>query len=277
MAAPIEIIPFEGMDDAFLERLRTWAEEVVERAAPLPGRRHILIRVWESVHDLQAFYQKEKEELGVVTGEETEFLATHEAWRGYPRVHICQERIEGIHETVVRGVLHHEIGHTILHGSPEYYTFWFTDRLQEAGRSHGLDLQGLQQLVYVLSIAVKDWDVVGWLTKERLGSGQQALLEYCMAETGEEQAAWEMVKAIPIALRMALAVFLKIILPIEAMVSAGYEGARDLMVRWEDAYGWLPEKERQRLLRLCQGIMHLESKKFQDRLEEAAHRLLSQP
>jgi hypothetical protein len=226
---------------------------------------------------LQAFYQREKEELGIVTGEEAEFLATHEAWRGHPRVHICRERIEGISETVIRGVLHHEIGHTILHGSPEYYTFRFTDRLRAAGRSHGLDLQGLQQLVYVLSIAVKDRDVAGWLTKEGLGSGQQALLEYCMADTGEEQAAWEMVKTIPIAAKMALAVFLKIILPIEAMVSVGYEGARDLMVRWKDAYGWLSEKERERLLRLCRDIMHPESKKFQDRLEQAALRLLSEP
>jgi hypothetical protein len=41
----------------------------------------------------QDFYQREKKELGVVTGEETDFLATHDAWRGYPRIHICQERL----------------------------------------------------------------------------------------------------------------------------------------------------------------------------------------
>ena len=73
--------------------------------------------------DLQDFYHHEKEGLGIVTGEESDFLATHEAWRGYPRIHICHERVKGVQDPVIEGVLHHEIGHAVLHGSMEFYTF----------------------------------------------------------------------------------------------------------------------------------------------------------
>ena len=104
----------------------------------------------------QAFSRREKAALGVVTGEETEFLATHDAWRGYPRVHVCQERLTGIPSSVIRGVIHHEIAHALNHGTLEFYTFTFSKSLQDAALSKGMDIPLLQQCNYFLSVAIKD-------------------------------------------------------------------------------------------------------------------------
>jgi hypothetical protein len=117
-------------------------------------------------------------------------LATHEAWRGYPRIHICHERVKGVQDPVIEGVLHHEIGHALFHGSMEFYTFKFTNKLQEMARFNGFDLNHLQQCVYFLSIAIKDWEVIQWLTKIGLGPCQKSLLEYIMNDTEEEREVW---------------------------------------------------------------------------------------
>ena len=74
--------------------------------------------------------------------------------RGHPRIHVCQERVQGIPIVVVRGAVHHEISHALHHGTPEFYTFRFSSRLIEAARSCALDLPLLQQLVYFLAIAI---------------------------------------------------------------------------------------------------------------------------
>jgi hypothetical protein len=277
MTVQIEIVSYEGIDRRFLAQIRAWANEVLEKANLLSTPPYMLITIWKNNEELLDFYRNEKEALGVVTGEEIEFLATHEAWRGYPRVHISQERIKGISDSVIQGVLHHEIGHTLLHGSPEFYEFHFTNRLQEAGLSKGIDLPILQQCVYFLSIAIKDLDVVKWLAELGLGYGQQALLEYLMIDTEEEQQVWDIARNSPIHIRIAVAAFLKIILAIEAMISVAFEGAQDLKGRWYEAYSWLSERERTGLFRLCQKIAEYEGRIFQERLEYGALQLITEP
>jgi hypothetical protein len=274
MAIQIEIISYEGIDGRFLHQIRTWANEVLEKANLSSTPPYLSITIWENNEELRDFYHIEKEALGVVTGEEIDFLATHEAWRGYPRIHISHERIQGISDSVIQGVLHHEIGHTLLHGSPEFYRFRFTNRLQEAGLHKGIDLSILQQCVYFLSIAIKDLDVVKWLSESGLWHGQQALLEYLMLDTEEEKQVWNIACNSPTHAKIAKAAFLKVILPIEAMISVAFEGAQDLKGRWYEAYSWLSEIERDGLLLLCQRIVEYESMTFQERLEQATLKLI---
>jgi len=226
--------------------------------------------------DLQDFYHHEKEELVILTGEESDFLATHEAWRGYPRIHICHERVKGVQDQVIEGVLHHEIGHAFLHGSMEFYTFKFTNRLQEVARLHGFELNHLQQCVYFLSIAVKDWAVIQWLTEMGLGPCQKSLLEYIMNDTEEEREAWSVAKHSPVAKKIAMAAFLKIILPIEAMILIKFKDARKLKDQWKEAYGWLSLMERNGLVRLSRWIMTLGGSRFQETLENAAYGLIQE-
>jgi hypothetical protein len=274
MAPRIEILADELVDKDFLTRIRTWANEVLERTgSPVP---YLCVTVWKTLGKLQAYYRGEKEALGVVTGEETDFLATHDAWRGYPRIHICEERLEGIPGTIVQGVVHHEISHALQHGSQEFYTFRFSTHLREVGRTYGLDLAHLQQCVYFLSVAIKDWEVVQGLAEKGLSFSQVALLEHLISDTDEERMVWEVVHG-DFALKMiALAAFLKTLLPIEAMVSVGIEEAQALRNRWEEAYRWLPQGEREALFRLAQISGKHERKTFQERLEQAALHLIIQ-
>lgn len=277
MVTQIQIVVHEEIEEDFLNRIRMWANEVLEMAEVPSPPPYLSIWIWRTMEKCQDFYRREKKELGIITGEETDFLATHDAWRGYPRIHICQERLKGIEGTIVQGAIHHEIGHALHHGKPEFYTFRFSNRLQEAGRVHGLDLPLLQQCVYLLSVAIKDQEVILWLTKNGLASSQLALLVYLLSDTEEEHQVWERIREAPALMKIAFAAFLKTLLPIEAMISARFEGAQILKDRWDEAYKWLSEKERNGLSLFARYIMNIEVKTFQERLEQATFQLINEP
>ncbi len=276
MATQVHIAAHEGVDEALKGQVRSWTYEVLERAPSRSSPPSLRISIWKTIEELQDFYQREKEALGIIAGEQTDFLATHEAWRGYPRVHICQETLNGIPAYVQQGALHHEITHAIHHGSPEFYTFRFTGKLQEVARSQGLGLPALQQCVYLMSIAIKDSEVVQWLVEVGLGFGQYALLEHMISDTEEERRIWEGVRSSSVLVKIACAAFLKTLLPIEVMVSSGIEEARALRYRWGGAYGWLSDRERECLSRLTYYAMNQEHRKFQDKLEGATLRLINE-
>jgi len=58
------------------------------------------------------------------------------------------------------------------------------------------------------------------------------------------------------------------------MISVAFEAAQDLKGRWNEAYSWLSESERDDLFQLCQGMVEYESMTFQDRLEQATLKLI---
>jgi hypothetical protein len=266
----IEIVPYEGIGAEFLAQIQTGVNEVLERADLTSTPPYLRLTIWKDNKDIQDFYHQEKEALSIITGEESGFLATHEAWRGYPRIHICHERLKGVPAPVIRGVLHHEIGHALFHGSMEFYTFRFSDRLQEIARFKGLELPHLQQCVYFLSVAIKDWEVVQWLTGVGLGSDQKSLLEYMIKDTEEERQVWGVAKQSPGMKKIAMAAFIKVILPIEAMLRIGFEDAQGLKDQWTEAYSWLSVMEREGLLRLSHQIMNFRGAGFQEKLENVA-------
>jgi hypothetical protein len=237
----------------------------------------LCVNIWANIEELAAFYQQEKEALGVVTGEETDFLATHEAWRGQPRIHICEEKMRHVSLDVVQGALHHEIGHALHHGSPEFYTFRFSDVLQEAGRSCGLGLPLLQQFIYLLSIAIKDNDVVKWLAKVGFGFSQLALIRYLISDTEEERQAWEVASDSPALRKITMAAFLKVLSPVETMIAVGVKDAPALKEEWKTAYQWLPEKECDQLFKFTKRTFQHDNKGFQDRLEKVALELIGFP
>ncbi len=245
------------------------------RKGAITGSPYLQITIWKKIKELQSFYQREKEELGVVTGEDAEFLATHEAWRGYPRIHICQERVKNISDAVLQGVLHHEISHAVLHGTPEFYTFRYSNKLQEAGQTCGLDLGLLQQCVYLMSIAIKDHDVVTWLSGIGLAQGQLALIEHMIGDTDEESRIWPMICTYSAQRKLALAVFLKTLIPIEAMISVRIKNAVVVKNQWKEAYRWLPEGIQDGFIRFARNIMADTITPFQERLEQATFRLIA--
>jgi hypothetical protein len=275
MGTQIQMVAHEEIDESFLTQVRIWANEVLEMAEFPPPL--LCITIWKTIKEFQAFCQREKKELGIVTGEETDFLATHHAWRGYPRIQVCKERLAGIPSVIIQGVIHHEIGHALHHGTLEFYTFRFSGKLQEAGHSCGLDLPLLQQIVYLLSVAIKDTEVIQWLAQIGLGFGQLALLDYLISSTEEEYRIWEVVQSSSPLRKIAFAAFLKTLLPIDALISSGTEDALELRKKWTEAYAWLPEREREGLSLLAHDILSIKGKTFQERLEHATLCLITEP
>lgn len=275
MSTRIKIQSSEGIDEAFVTRLRNWTNEVLERSGDVCEPAFLCLNVWTRILELQTFYDQEREALGVATGEEIDFLATHEAWRGYPRIHICQEKVRDVPDAVLQGVLHHEISHALLHGTPEFYTFRYSNRLQEAGRSCGLDMPLLQQCVYLMSIAIKDLDVVTWLAGIGLGHSQLALIEHMICDIDEERRVWPLVCGHPVQRKLTIAVFLKTLIPIQALVAVGVKSADNVKERWKEAYRWLPDETQQGLVRFSRKALTDTQKLFQERLEQATFRLIN--
>lgn len=277
MSTIIEPVVKGKIDQSFLLKVQEWAGEVIEKTAPSMAPDRISLFLWEKEKEFQEFDAREKAELGVVTNGESEFLATHEAWRGYPRIHLSLEKVLGIDEEVIRGVVQHEIGHALLHGKPEFYRFIFSEALQKTAGAAGLDLPQLQQLVYLLSVALKDEEVVRLLSERGLGRYQKRVLEYLLEDTGEEGQTWELIKDLPALRKIAWAVFLKILLPIETLARSDDPDSGLLMDQWEKAYSWLTIQERIDLRAYARSVIERPSKNFQDRLEKAALELINDP
>ena len=123
---------------------------------------------------------------------------------------------------------------------------------------------------------MKDWEVVQCLTEIGLGSDQKSLLEYMIKDTEEERLAWGIAKHSPVTKKIAMAAFLKVILPIEAMLSIGFEDAQNLKDQWKEAYSWLSVIERDGLLRLSHRILSFGGVPFQEKLENAAYGLIEE-
>jgi len=276
MTTRIAIQTSEGTQKEFVAQVQSWANEVLEKIGPSAAPPFICINIWRRMDELQSFYQKEKQELGIAVVEDTDFLATHEAWRGDPRIHICQERVKDVPDVVLQSVLHHEFSHALLHGAPEFYIFRYSTKLQEAGRVCGLDLALLQQYVYLLSIAIKDCDVVTWLTDIGFGVGQLHLLEYMIADTEDERRIWEVVCANTVPRKLALAFFLKTLLPIEALVSLSVDGAETIKNKWQEAYDWLSVTVQEGLVGFAHNTMAHRDKPFQKRMEDVTLHLISE-
>jgi hypothetical protein len=268
MKTTIDLFPQGVIDAAFSAKVRRWAEEVFEQNQTLLTPDRIAIHLWEKEKDFQEFDVREKAELGITTAGESEFLATHEAWRGFPRIHVSLEKIRVLNEGVIQGLVQHEVAHALLHGRPEFYQFRFSETLLNAGRSAGLDFPLLQQLVYLLAVAVKDEEVVRFLAEGGLGPEQIRLLEYLLEDTEEERKTWELIRDDPVLRLLGLAAFLKIRLPLEVLAGVHLPGAPLLLEKWQTAYAWLTPLGREELNRWVHKVLEIREAVFQDRLNQ---------
>ncbi|MGD8523466.1 MAG: hypothetical protein PVF56_20125 [Desulfobacterales bacterium] len=275
MQTQLDIYCSKDSDRDFAEQIRLWAEELMDSLTgeALPER--VSIRLYHLIDELRTFFQQEKKALGVVSQGEEEFIATHEAWRGYPRIHLCCERIKDLCETVVLGAVQHELAHAMLHGKPEFYTFRFSRHLITAGTTVGLDMQLLQQFAYLLSIALKDAEVVRKLADIGFESGQIALIEHMIADTQAERSVWDAIQNLPPQRKIAIALFMKILLPLKTLAHIRAEAGDRLQRLWEKNYGWIKEEERWQMSRFAAETANRRERPFQHWLEQTAIDLIT--
>jgi len=144
---------------------------------------------------MNAFLSEEKRKLGIKTSAfEASFFAVHDAWRGTPRIMVAYDRMLTLPDLVRLGSLHHEIAHTILHGSLEYYSFAVPSFLFKLENEGLVSRQIAGDLLYLVSIAVKDYEVTRLLYENGLVEDQIAYSKYLLEPSEEDREAWKLSK-----------------------------------------------------------------------------------
>ncbi len=176
------------VDDSFAE----WILGVLEDCYRRIGRPELLeLWIFERASMMDAVLAGEAASVGVrgpVSG--LGFFATHDAWRGTPRIMVCLEGMRGLPHLLQLGGLRHEAGHSVLHGSLEHYIFPMPRSLLEASELLGGSRELAETLLYLLSIAVKDFEVERLLVDHGFIDCQFAYAEYVIKPSREEVEAW---------------------------------------------------------------------------------------
>ncbi len=142
------------------------------------------------------FMKKEREDLGISSTEfGSRFLATHDAWRGRPRIMLRMDSLRRVQSLVRDGCIRHEVGHSVLHGSPEYYKFSITSSLLSLGIEFGLSNEYLLNVLYLTSISVKDYEVTMLLVYKGFLDDQIAYVSYLLEPSEEDLEAYQLAKA----------------------------------------------------------------------------------
>jgi len=152
------------------------------------------VYIFEKSSSMNAFMNDEKRKLGIKTSAfEESFLTLHDAWRGTPRIMVAYDKMFRVPKLVGVGGLRHEVAHTVLHGSLEYYSFPMPMFLLELERNGVISRQIMRDLVYLVSLAVKDYEVTRLLCeKGGYVEDQVAYNEYYLKPSEEELEAWKL-------------------------------------------------------------------------------------
>lgn len=139
---------------------------------------------------MNAFLNSEKKRIGVASSPyDSSFIATHDAWHGTPRIMISFERLLTLPRLIRIGSINHETAHTVLHGSPEYYIFPVP---------HGLitmsiaPRQSVLDILYLISIAVKDYEVTRLLIRSDYIENQIAYCRHLLEPSEDDVLAWRL-------------------------------------------------------------------------------------
>jgi hypothetical protein len=151
------------------------------------------VYIFEKSSSMNAFMNEEKRKFGIKTSAfEESFLAVHDAWHGTPRIMVAYDKMFHVPELVGIGGLRHEVAHTVLHGSLEYYSFPTPTFLLELERKGAISRQITRDLVYLASIAVKDYEVTRLLYEKGYVEDQLAYNEYYLKPSEEDLEAWKL-------------------------------------------------------------------------------------
>jgi hypothetical protein len=253
MAKPELQLTIHGdVPDSFRQELRQQLEECYQRL-PASGLEVVQVCLLDTMQRLRQLLAAEHAELGIASPTGEEFLALHDAWRGVPRITICRERLADVPHLVALGAVRQQVAHSILHGSPEYYVFKLSRNLVEKGQERGLAPVALQQLLYYVAIAVKDYEVVNLLVAHGYVDCQVALAFHQLEATDEDRLAWQLAQFNPAARLICQASQLKLLLSIRPLV-AKPAVAPALIQQARAMLSFLPLDEQDNLWALTQRI-----------------------
>jgi len=183
--------------------------ECYERLQP-HGVELLELLLFSDPPNMNNFYKRERSALGVASEDFGEsFIAMHDAWRGTSRIGVCMSRMKRVPRLVQMGSLRHEVGHSVLHGSMEYYVFPINAPLLQAAKILELSREYSFNLLYLISIAVKDFEVTRLLSEEGYIEDQVAYSNHVLKTSSEDLEAWQLSKGNPASTALCLAARLK--------------------------------------------------------------------
>ncbi|MFQ6111249.1 MAG: hypothetical protein ACE5LX_04365 [Nitrospinota bacterium] len=232
-------------------------EEVLEtlgevyRAAGRRAPEAVEIVIVEKKAQSEEELREEKARLGIGTVGDEQLFTTHDAWRGLPRITLTLEAAREVATAVLRGSLHHEAAHSILHGAHRYYAFKLTPEHQREAGMRGMALPLLEQLLYQVAISVKDAEATRLLLAHEFGESQKALALWELRETEEDRATWPFVQADAQLKLLFFSVQLKPLL-FAAPLRELPEFKDDICRASAAMLSFMPEREREHLLSFSQ-------------------------
>ena len=188
----IVVCRFGGVEEGFVQRVLGVLNDCFGRVGA-EAVEIVDVYVFERSSSMNAFVNDEKRKLGIGTSAfEESFLAVHDAWRGTPRIMVAHDKMLHVPELVGTGALRHEAAHAVLHGSLEYYSFPAPVSLLELEGRGVVSRQITMDLVYLASVAVKDFEVTRLLYEKGYVEDQLAYNEYYLKPSEEELTAWKL-------------------------------------------------------------------------------------
>ena len=166
--------------------------------------------VFERSSSIEAFLVREYKQVGVASAPFDElFFAMHDAWRGTPRIILCLERMKKLPRLVRLGGIRHEVGHSVLHGSLQYYLIPLPPILLELADRFNLSQEYMTNILYLISIAVKDYEVSRLLYERGYVHDQVAYAKYLLATSESDILSWKISRDKPLAQILCLVSCLK--------------------------------------------------------------------
>jgi hypothetical protein len=176
--------------DEEVREILGFLEECYGRLRPV-GLDLVEIVLFENDRLWRGHMAAERRRAGVTSSDfDDAYIATHDAWTGIPRISISLDHRKALARPVWEGALCHEAGHSILHGSLEYYVFPMPKALLDVAHEFHTLTSHLADILYLLSVAVKDMEVTRLLVSNGYVEDQAAYARFVMEPTEQDQYAW---------------------------------------------------------------------------------------
>ncbi len=248
----IVVSKYGKIDDEEIERVIEIMQECYSRLSPHEVSL-VDLYLFERSSSVEAFFAKECRKVGVASAPFDElFFAMHDAWRGIPRITLCLEKMEKLPKLVKMGGIRHEVGHSILHGNLRYYVLSFPPALLEIADRFNLSFEYVTNLLYLISIAVKDYEVTRLLHERGYVEDQVAYAKHLLKVSEDDTLSWEISRGKPPAEALCLISCLKAAgcaAPLLVDKKFGEEVRQYLM----ESLSYLPADRSTLLLRVVEG------------------------
>lgn len=205
----ISVSRFGKVDEEEVRHFVRLMEECYGRLAPHEVEL-VDLYIFERSSSVEAFLARESKEVGVTSAQLNDsFFATHDAWRGTSRIVLCVERMRALPRLVQEGGVRHEVGHSVLHGDLRYYLLPMPPAFLELTDRFDLSRDYLTNLLYLVSIAVKDYEVSRLLTERGYLRDQLAYARRLLRVSESDRFSWRISRGNPLAEALCLVSCLK--------------------------------------------------------------------